>query len=361
MSKAKIPFFSRTLLDWYDPTERPLPWKHISDPYKIWLSEIILQQTRAEQGRPYYEKFVIAYPSVRDLALAPEDEVMKLWEGLGYYSRARNLHAAAKYIHQELDGVFPSTHADILLLKGVGPYTAAAIASFAYGLPEAVVDGNVYRVLARYYNDATPIDTGPGKKHFQALAQQLLPIQQPAKYNQAIMDFGATICTPKSPNCSDCPLSDECQGQAEETWTQRPVKVKKLKRRVRYFNYLVLIHPEFRVLQKRQAKDIWQQLYQFPLIETDHKSADFQSLITLKSWPDWLATSDFNLRRSRGPFKQELTHQRIFAQFWELELTQDIRTTIPAEFTLIEPENWRNFAFPKIVSCYFDDNSLTLF
>ncbi|MEL7223181.1 MAG: A/G-specific adenine glycosylase, partial [Bacteroidota bacterium] len=322
-------YFTTALIEWYDPGRRPLAWKHISDPYLIWLSEIILQQTRAEQGAPYFEKFKAAFPTVAELALAPEDQVMKLWEGLGYYSRARNLHAAAKFIYHELEGQFPSTYPDILQLKGVGSYTAAAIASFAYGLPHAVVDGNVYRVLSRFYGETTPIDTTTGKKRFAQLAQQLLAIDDPAIYNQAIMDLGATICTPKAPKCSVCPMADECQAYAENTWHALPVKVKKLQRKTRYFNFLVLQHPTFRVIQKRTAKDIWQNLYQFPLLETTEMIDDWSVLAQKENWPDWLAAGQIRVKRKVGPNKQELTHQRIIAQFWELDYLSDDPPTLP--------------------------------
>ena len=217
-----------------------MPWKGEKNPYLIWLSEIILQQTRVEQGLPYYERFRENYPTVTDLANAPEDEVMKLWEGLGYYSRARNLHATAKMIDQEMDSIFPTTHAEILKLKGVGPYTAAAIASFAYNLPHAVVDGNVYRVLSRFFGIETPIDSTSGKKEFAQLAQDLIDKKQPGNYNQAIMDFGATHCMPKKPKCSQCLLRKNCKALLNNKVTSLPIKIKKIKKQTRYFNYLVI-------------------------------------------------------------------------------------------------------------------------
>ena len=354
-------FFTTNLLSWYEPDRRPLPWKHIDDPYKIWLSEIILQQTRAEQGLPYYEKFAARYPTVSDLAQAPEDELMKMWEGLGYYSRARNLHAAAKYVHEELAGVFPRTHEDILALKGVGPYTAAAIASFAYDLPYAVVDGNVYRVLARYFDYEGASDTTEGKKYFAALAQRLLDEQQAGRYNQAIMDFGATVCTPKAAQCKTCPLATKCEALANGTVYERPLKLKKLKRRTRYFNYLVVQHPDFRIIEKRTGKDIWQNLYQFPLVETTKEVEEWPKLMGEAAWPSWLSLEQLRLVRRVGPRKQELTHQRIIANFWELEYSGNQPPKVPDEFSLVKPENYRNFAFPKIIGWYFDDNLLYLF
>jgi A/G-specific adenine glycosylase len=361
MPTFPVTAFARSLLDWYEPERRPLAWKHISDPYLIWLSEIILQQTRAEQGAPYFQKFKDHYPTVKDLALAPEDEVMKMWEGLGYYSRARNLHAAAKFIHTEYEGVFPDDYTRIRALKGVGPYTAAAIASFAFQLPYAVVDGNVYRLLSRYFDEASPMDTSAGIKHFATLAQSLLPENAPATYNQAIMDLGATVCTPKNPQCKKCPLQENCQALANGTISERPVKVKKLKRTTRYFNYLVLKHPDFQILEKRSGKDIWRNLYQFPLIETMAPVSEFPELLASSEWPDWLSASQTSFLRSVGPRKQELTHQRIIASFWELNYTSASTHELPEGLNLVKPENCRKFAFPKVIGWYFDDNSLYLF
>ncbi len=286
---------------------------------------------------------------------------MKMWEGLGYYSRARNLHAAAKYVDQELGGVFPSTHEGILALKGVGPYTAAAIASFAYNLPYAVVDGNVYRVLSRYFDYEEPSDTTEGKKYFAALAQRLLDEQQAGRYNQAIMDFGATVCTPKAAKCNCCPLATKCEALVSGTVYERPIKLKKLKRRTRYFNYLVIRHPDFRIVEKRMGKDIWQNLYQFPLVETSEGVEDWAEVLKQTNWPEWLNSDHITLNRRLGPRKQELTHQRIIANFWELDYLANEPPILPSNFSLVKPENCRNFAFPKIIGWYFDDNLLYLF
>ncbi|WP_367393117.1 A/G-specific adenine glycosylase [Lewinella sp. LCG006] len=361
MADLSSSFFTTALLDWYEPERRPLAWKHITDPYLIWLSEIILQQTRAEQGAPYFKKFSERYPTVNHLAMAPEDEVMKMWEGLGYYSRARNLHAAAKYIHTTFNGEFPSDYENIRSLKGVGPYTAAAIASFAFQLPYAVVDGNVYRLLSRFFDDTTPIDTSQGIKHYARLAQQMLPKDAAATYNQAMMDMGATVCTPKNPLCEACPLAQECQALREGTIAERPVKVKKLKRSTRYFNYLVIQHPDFRIIEKRTGKDIWRNLYQFPLVETNTAMDTLSALQKEPSWPAWLTKDQLVLSRKLGPRKQELTHQRIIAVFWEIKYTGDLTNKLPEGFNLIKPENCSKFAFPKVISWYFDDNSLYLF
>jgi A/G-specific adenine glycosylase len=351
MSSA-APFFTTALLDWYLPERRPLPWKHITDPYQIWLSEIILQQTRAAQGAPYFERFRQHFPSVADLAEAPTDELMKLWEGLGYYSRARNLHAAAQYIHRELGGQFPDTHAGLLALPGVGPYTAAAIASFAFKLPYAVVDGNVYRVLSRYLNSALPVDSTEGKRFFADQAQRLLGTAPPDRFNQAMMDLGAMVCTPKSPDCGGCPLSDRCQALEQGTVGERPVKGKKMQRRERHFNFLVLAAGGHSVIEKRLDKDIWHQLYQFPLLETDAFVEDLPALLAHPGWPQWLPSGEATLIRRVGPHKQELTHQRIIASFWELELPGAPPDTLPDNFTLTKPKNWRNFAFPRVINWY---------
>ncbi len=284
-STAIQSFFTQSILTWYDPNRRPLPWKHIDDPYLVWLSEIILQQTRVDQGLAYYERFKATFPTVEDLAAATQDEVFKLWEGLGYYSRARNLHASAKFVAHNLNGIFPNTYKTLLQLKGVGPYTAAAVASFSFGLPHAVVDGNVYRVLSRFTNSATPIDSTEGKKEYALLAQQLLDQDQPALYNQAIMDVGATICTPKKPVCEQCPLIRKCAAYETGTIGERPIKVKKLTRKTRYFQFLLLKHPKGYLLQKREGKDIWQGLYQFPLLET---KVPISSEVELQknAWPE---------------------------------------------------------------------------
>ena len=257
------------LMEWYRQNARTLPWRETCDPYRIWVSEIILQQTRIAQGLDYYRRFMERFPDVSSLAAASEDEVLKLWQGLGYYNRARNLHAAAKTVVTAYGGIFPASYPEVRALKGVGDYTAAAICSIAYGQPYAVVDGNVYRVLARLWDCDLPIDSGAGKKHFAALAQEQLDRQQPGIYNQAIMDFGAMQCTPGQPDCSVCPLSGLCQGRAAGHVLQLPVKSGKSASRTRYFHYLHLLCGDTTWLRRRAGKDIWQGLYEFPLVETD--------------------------------------------------------------------------------------------
>lgn len=355
---AQKKFFTKNLLSWFETNDRPLPWKGERNPYYIWLSEIILQQTRVAQGLPYFNKFKENFPTVFDLANAPEDKVMKLWEGLGYYSRARNLHFTAKMIAHDFDGVFPNTYKDILTLKGVGPYTAAAISSFAFDLPNAVVDGNVYRVLSRFFGIKTPIDTTQGKKEFSQLAQELLAKKTPAIYNQAIMDFGATQCMPANPNCGICPMKSDCSALKDNLIATLPIKLKKIKKRDRYFNFLVFKKDDSTFLKKRIEKDIWQNLYNFPLIESQQflteveltKNDFFQKIMT---------TTDYVLKKKSKPFKQLLTHQRIIAVFWEIDLKMDFKQN-DFDFFKVEQKNINNFAFPKIIDLYLKDKSLYL-
>ena len=355
----KQQLFTKNLLDWFERNDRPLPWKGEKNPYYIWLSEIILQQTRVEQGLPYFEKFKKHFPTVFDLAKAPEDQVMKLWEGLGYYSRARNLHFTAKYIVKHYSGVFPNTYKEILSLKGVGPYTAAAIASFAFNLPHAVVDGNVYRVLSRVFGIDTPIDSTTGKKEFAQLATKLLAEKTPGIYNQAIMDFGATQCKPANPICEACSMQNFCNAFAENLINLLPVKSKKIKKRTRYFNYLICQEADIIIIKKRKGKDIWQNLYDFPLVESTAligketliKQELFQKIIP--------PNAAFNLKRISKPYQQVLTHQKIIAVFWEMELKLAGMVNDSAFFK-VKQKNINNFAFPKIIDWYLKDKSLYL-
>lgn len=353
---AEKKFFTRQLVAWYQPTARPLPWKAIKNPYFIWLSEIILQQTRVEQGLPYYLKFTKKYPTVVDLAQAPEDDVFKLWEGLGYYSRARNLHAAAKHIVAEHKGVFPTTYKDIRALKGVGEYTAAAVASFAYALPYAVVDGNVYRVLSRFFGIATPIDSTPGKKEFRLLADALLEEKQPALYNQAIMDFGATMCMPKNPLCSICPLQARCQAWDTKSVGELPVKSKKIKKRPRYFYYLLINHGEQVYVRKRPEGDVWAGLYDFPLIELGQLFEGMflmEPLAQTAFWEVNIAPKPLQVQRVSPVYKQLLSHQHIHALFIEMRAAPEYFMENP-DFVAIDRKKIKNFAFPKLIGRYLD-------
>ncbi len=349
--------FTKKLLTWFGKNHRPMPWKGEKNPYLIWLSEIILQQTRVAQGLPYFEKFKKAYPTITDLANAPEDEIFKLWEGLGYYSRARNLHFTAKDIRDNYGGVFPTAYEDILKLKGVGTYTAAAIASFAYDLPYAVLDGNVYRVLSRYLGIKEPIDTTAGKKTFTKLSQELLAKKQPADYNQAIMDFGATQCVPAKPNCKICPLAKACIARKEDIVSQLPIKSKKLKKRSRFFHYLIINYGNQVWTRKRSEKDIWQGLYEFPLLETD-KLLDRKGLESTTAYQQ-LIPLEAEITRVSAPFTQQLTHQKINALFFEITLENPMNNA-PEAWKNISREDLKTYAFPRIIDLYLQDKSLYL-
>jgi A/G-specific adenine glycosylase len=357
-SEKKI-FFTKKLLQWHESHHRPLPWKGEKNPYLVWLSEIILQQTRVEQGLPYFKKFKEKYPTVQDLARAQEDEIMKMWEGLGYYSRARNLHSAAKFIAFELQGIFPTMFEDIRSLKGVGDYTAAAIASFAFDLPYTVVDGNVYRVLSRYFGIGEPIDTTKGRKLFAQLAQELLDETQPGKYNQAIMDFGATHCTPAAPQCIKCPFNLHCEAYHQNKTDILPIKSKKPARRQRFFNYLIINQKNSVFIKKRTERDIWQNLYDFPLIETGALPEHRRQVIESEFWNRWLGQEQYKILLISTPFKQELTHQQVIALFWEIEV--DINFSSPeTNWKQTERSQLKNFAFPKIIDLYFKQKFLPL-
>lgn len=306
------------LLDWYAREGRDLPWRRTRDPYRIWLSEVILQQTRVAQGTAYYERFTERFPDVAALAAASEDEVLKLWQGLGYYSRARNLHAAARQIVDRFGGVFPATFDEVRSLSGVGEYTAAAICSAAYDTPCAVVDGNVYRVLARLFDLDTPIDTSAGKRDFARLAQLQLDTARPGLYNQAIMDFGALRCTPAAPRCEGCPLAGQCLSLAAGTVAQRPVKQGRTKVRERWFNYLHVSAGDRTLLRRREGRDIWQGLYEFPMIETEGP-ADFTELVRWKEFADLLGDTSWHLVRSVALAKHQLSHQTLHAVVHRIE------------------------------------------
>jgi A/G-specific adenine glycosylase len=309
--------FSNRLFQWYLHNKRDLPWRKTHEPYQIWLSEIMLQQTRIEQGLPYYFKFIEAYPTVYDLADAPADEVLKLWQGLGYYSRARNLHETAKFVAYEMDGQFPDNYEGLLKLKGVGDYTASAIASFCYNEPVAVVDGNVYRVLSRVFGIDIPINSTQGIKEFKKLSQELLDKEDPASFNQAIMEFGALQCKPQNPACITCPLNDKCLALKEQRIKELPVKLKKTKIRKRYFNYLVFdLNENKTILEQRTGKGIWNGLYQFPLIESEGLITE-EELIAHENFGRLAGKSGYSLDLyNEEPVVHKLSHQHLYARFW---------------------------------------------
>lgn len=338
------------LIAWYLQNKRDLPWRNTSSPYKVWLSEIILQQTRVVQGLPYYEKFVDAYPTVHDLAQASEAEVLKKWQGLGYYSRARNLHATAKMVSQEMDGIFPQNYEGLLKLKGVGDYTASAIASICYNQTEAVVDGNVYRVLSRVYGISTPINTSAGQKQFKELAQQLIDPLRPGTFNQAIMEFGARHCVPQSPDCGSCIFEHTCVARNEKRVKELPVKIKAKPIRNRYFNYLVVLsNNENTILEQRNTKGIWHKLYEFPLIESAH-SINQEELVEIKKFKELTKNLDIEFLSlyNEKPILHKLSHQHIHAHFWIVETLNSITNNIPIS-------DIHDYAVPVLIENFLSD------
>jgi A/G-specific adenine glycosylase len=307
--------FDKELINWYLEHKRDLPWRRTKDPYQIWLSEIILQQTRVEQGKPYYFKFLNAYPNVQALANASEEEVLKLWQGLGYYSRARNLHSTAKYIAFDLGGSFPASYKELVKLKGVGEYTAAAIASICYEEAQAAVDGNVYRVLSRIFGIATPINSGVGIKEFRQLAQKLINKDEPANFNQALIEFGSEQCKPRRPLCESCLFSVKCVAFNQDRIAQLPVKLKKQKVKKRHFNYLVYISEEGKTLMnQRRGKGIWEGLYEFPLVETASE-AQLENLVADVP-AEYSVINKEPVLYNDLPVVHKLSHQHIYTKFW---------------------------------------------
>ena len=340
------------ILTWAKHHPRDLPWKGTSDPYRIWVSEIILQQTRVQQGTPYYHRFIETFPDVFSLAAASIDDLYKVWEGLGYYRRARHLHEAAQRIVTEFEGNFPTNYNEILSLKGVGPYAAAAIGSFAFGLPHPVIDGNVQRVMARLYGIHAEIDSTQGKKEVQRVVSGVFDESDPAAFNQAIMDFGALLCKPKNPICSNCPLSASCYAWKNQIVHKLPRKKVKKPRKQRFFYYLVFRNETDIWIRKREANDVWQHLYEFYLIEHPEPKPWSEILNSLPSEIEVLHTSE--------TYRQLLTHQQINASFCEVYLPTDNELKNVAYMMRINQEKLGNFAFPKVIDCYLGDNSVTL-
>ena len=308
--------FTATLLDWFDTCKRDLPWRGETDPYKIWISEVILQQTRVVQGIGYYHRFIETFPTVASLAAAPEAEVLKLWQGLGYYSRARNLHAAARQLAEHNGGHFPSDYAGIRGMKGVGDYTAAAIASIAFQLPYPAVDGNVLRFVARHQGIFDNIAAPATRKLVEAACQKWIPNDRPGDFNQAMMEMGAMVCTPKSPACSDCPLASDCYAFQNQQVEQLPVKQKTITIKNRYFHYLIFLHQNQTLLQRRTHDDIWRELYEFPLVESDSEKFDLVKYL-----------NDNKIKYKEEPCqvwytKHQLTHRNIFAYFYVVNVKQ---------------------------------------
>lgn len=348
--------FQQRIIHWYLLHKRDLPWRETLDPYLIWLSEIILQQTRVAQGLAYYNAFAERFPTVQELAKADEDEILRMWQGLGYYSRARNLHKTAKIVVDEFEGVFPSRYDRLLSLPGIGEYTAAAVASFSANEVQAVLDGNVFRVLSRFFGIHEAINSSKGKKVFSILANELIDHEKPAVYNQAIMEFGALQCKPMRPNCGLCPLLDGCYAFERQRVNELPVKLKKAKSRNRYFNYFVIRKGDKILINKRGSGDIWQNLHDLPLLEStrDLKMDEIQRL------PEFQETfgEKVTLRFISDPNKHVLSHQNIFARFYEVS---------EVEIKMNENEAW-NYVFikdldklakSKLMVSFFEDYFLT--
>jgi A/G-specific adenine glycosylase len=340
--------FCNHLVSWYLENKRDLPWRKSKDPYWVWLSEIILQQTRVAQGSSYYAKFTKEFPTVFDLASAEEKRVLKLWQGLGYYSRARNLHFSAKYIVNELNGKFPESYQDLRLLKGVGDYTASAIASICYGEVKAVVDGNVYRVLSRFFGVETPINSSKGIKEFKELAQLVMYKEDSGLYNQAIMDFGAIQCKPQKPNCDRCPLQYKCVAFHQKKISLLPVKEKKIKIKKRYFNFVVLLSEEGNTkIVQRTGKGIWENLFQFPLIESG-TSIEIDTLLTHSELSPLLKKEDVVVQLFNSKeWVHKLSHQHLYVKFWLFKGTFE-------EEPLTPWEEIEDFAVPRIIHKFLE-------
>jgi A/G-specific adenine glycosylase len=351
--------FASILLRWSSDNQRDLPWKKDKDPYKIWISEIILQQTRVDQGTPYFMRFIEMFPNVKSLAEADEDQVLKLWEGLGYYSRARNLHFTAKLIVEKYDGIFPSDYHSILSLKGVGPYTAAAIASFAFGHKHAVVDGNVLRLVSRLLGITQPIDTNLVKKQIENFVQEGIVNTNPALYNQALMDFGATFCTSSNPNCNVCPFQEYCIAYHSENVQQIPNKSKKILRKDRFFHFFDFQLAEtYTILTQRKETDIWNKLFQLPLMET--RTSEPPNLIEVNLYFESIFGNNYLwsgqilcIKKA----KQLLTHQNIYGFFYKISV-ETIPDKINQDHYLVERTKVSNFAFPKIIADYLKNKDL---
>lgn len=341
------------LVNWYENNKRDLPWRNTRDAYTVWISEVILQQTRVKQGLDYFRRFLHRFPDARTLARAHEDEVLKLWQGLGYYSRARNLHAAAQQIDERFGGKFPNTYADIISLKGVGEYTAAAIASIAFGLPHAVVDGNVFRVIARLFAIDTPINSAAGKKLFAEVAQSLLNTQFPGTHNQAMMELGATVCTPANPRCEQCPLADFCMARAQKTMADFPVKIRKNSVHDRYFHYFHIVHGVHTYIAKRTNDDIWKNLYEFPLIETD-AAADLTQLMQNERFKEIFGSLSELRIDAKLSLKHVLSHRRIFAVFYRVEIGANEKFTTAHKYIKITDNEMADYPVSRLTHKYLE-------
>jgi A/G-specific adenine glycosylase len=351
-------YFTKTILLWNKKSnKRLMPWKGEKDPYKIWLSEIILQQTRVEQGWDYYNRFITAYPNIEKLARSPEEKVFKMWEGLGYYTRCKNLIYTARFIAKEKNGKFPDTYDQILALKGVGPYTAAAIASFAFNLNHAVVDGNVFRVLSRFFGINKPINSTEGKRIFTLLSNELLDKDHPGIYNQGIMDFGAVICKPKNPLCTSCPLKTKCIARINDLVNELPVKEGKMIRKTRWFNYLVVENDNKIYVRKRGANDIWENLYEFILLESEQKLTA-ENIKKTALFKEVFKKNGAELIRVSKIYRQHLTHQTIEGSFIQVKTKKAL---LPGSYKAVSFKKLAKLPFPKFITGYLAENDVMAF
>ncbi len=346
------------LRSWYEQHKRDLPWRNTTDPYKIWVSEIILQQTRVDQGLNYYFRFIEKFPDVSTLARAAENDVLVLWQGLGYYSRARNMHAAARQILNEFGGKFPDNYKALLELKGIGPYTAAAIASFAFGEVKPAIDGNVNRVISRLFLVEQAVNKSPGQKTIEQISRKIIPPSDPATYNQAMMEFGALQCVPLNPDCDICPLKNECLAYKEGKVGLLPVKVKKKAPKPRYLNYLVIEDEDSGkvILTKRKnQKDIWYNLFEFPLIESDQE-LDAEKLVACGEIEKWLGKSEFSLKSEPVHKKHQLSHQTLHAYFWRIRTKVKLLKVNSHDSVINHADSLEKYPLPRLISAFAEEN-----
>lgn len=352
IERKKALDFSDKLLSWHQNINRGLPWVGIKDAYRIWLSEIILQQTRVEQGLPYYQQFIRRFPTVRSMAEATEDDVLKLWQGLGYYSRARNMYYTAGMVTQQYRGKFPTSYDELIKLKGIGAYSAAAIASFAANEPRAVVDGNVVRVLARVFGLSIDYQRSEGKKLFSHVAQQLLPVEKAGRYNQAIMDFGALQCVPRSPECGSCVMERICYASRKKQVARLPVKRKKHELKKRYLHFFIICHQDEVLIEQRTAKDIWKGLYQFPLIETEAETPFNELLQSDKAKS--LGLEAMQGMKDINRHKQKLSHQELHFTVYQLWCRGNTFNTLARQYMAVPATHLKKYSFPKTLAYYTD-------
>lgn len=342
-------FFSNKIIQWYNINKRNLPWRETKSAYYVWVSEIILQQTRVDQGTAYYLRFIERFPDIGLLAKASEDDVLKMWQGLGYYTRARNLHKGAQQVITDMDGQFPTTFEQIKTIKGIGDYTASAISSIVFNLPTPAIDGNVFRVLSRVFGIFQAIDTAKGKRSFKELSLQLIDGNQPGDYNQAVMEFGALLCKPKSPLCETCPFQGNCYAFKNDKTEQLPVKSKKVKTKERFFNYLIIENKQHVYMNKRSDNDIWKNMFDFPLIETN-KNINIDTLIQTDQWNQVFKKHEVIITQISNNFKHILTHQHINARFIHISIKNE--NFLPTHFIKMDKRDIFELAVPKIIENY---------